>query len=197
MLAGLRCVDLVTIFDEPDAAALLESLRPDVYVKGADYGPGGRPLPEAELADRLGIQVALIVWSTDARPARWSKRFAEAGPPREPFQLLGAVGLLFIGNLISRLLGLVREQVIAAFFGEQAATTAFTTARDRADDVLRSGDRGRGERRAGPVLSGYCDADDDDLGRGRRDPPVGAALVLGVLVTILIVGAVPVTALLG
>lgn len=60
LLAGLRCVDLVTIFDEPDAAALLEALRPDVYVKGSDYGPGGRPLPEAELADRLGIRVALV-----------------------------------------------------------------------------------------------------------------------------------------
>jgi len=60
LLAGLRCVDLVTIFDESDAAALLDALRPDVYVKGSDYGPGGRPLPEAELADRLGIQVALI-----------------------------------------------------------------------------------------------------------------------------------------
>lgn len=60
LLAGLRCVDLVTIFDEPDASALLEALLPDVYVKGSDYGPGGHPLPEAALADRLGIRVALV-----------------------------------------------------------------------------------------------------------------------------------------
>ena len=60
LLAGLRCVDLVTIFDESDAAALLDALRPDVYVKGADYGPGGRPLPEAETAARHGTRVEFV-----------------------------------------------------------------------------------------------------------------------------------------
>jgi bifunctional ADP-heptose synthase (sugar kinase/adenylyltransferase) len=31
-----------------------------VYVKGADYGPGGKPLPEAALAASLGTRVELI-----------------------------------------------------------------------------------------------------------------------------------------
>ncbi len=60
MLAAMRCVDLVTIFDEETAAGILEAIRPDVYAKGADYGPAGRPLPEAEVAHRLGARVALI-----------------------------------------------------------------------------------------------------------------------------------------
>lgn len=65
LLAALRCVDLVTIFDDPTAEAILEELRPDVYVKGADYGPSGRPLPEASVAERLGTRVELIALTPD------------------------------------------------------------------------------------------------------------------------------------
>jgi rfaE bifunctional protein nucleotidyltransferase chain/domain len=60
LLAALRPVDLVTVFDEPTAAEVLLALRPDVYVKGADYGPGAKDLPEAALAEQLGARVALI-----------------------------------------------------------------------------------------------------------------------------------------
>jgi D-beta-D-heptose 7-phosphate kinase / D-beta-D-heptose 1-phosphate adenosyltransferase len=37
LLAELRCVDAVICFNEPDPAWLVEMLRPDVLVKGADY----------------------------------------------------------------------------------------------------------------------------------------------------------------
>jgi D-beta-D-heptose 7-phosphate kinase/D-beta-D-heptose 1-phosphate adenosyltransferase len=37
ILAGLRCVDAVTVFDADTPAALIERLLPDVLVKGADY----------------------------------------------------------------------------------------------------------------------------------------------------------------
>lgn len=37
ILAALECVDMVTIFDEDTPLQLIESLRPDVLVKGADY----------------------------------------------------------------------------------------------------------------------------------------------------------------
>lgn len=60
ILASLRCVDLVTIFDEPTAEAILEALSPNVYVKGGDYGPNGRSLPEAAVAERMGTRVVLI-----------------------------------------------------------------------------------------------------------------------------------------
>lgn len=40
VLAALACVEYVTIFDEPTAAPLLATLRPAVYVKGADYAGG-------------------------------------------------------------------------------------------------------------------------------------------------------------
>jgi D-beta-D-heptose 7-phosphate kinase/D-beta-D-heptose 1-phosphate adenosyltransferase len=37
VLAGLPSVDLVTVFDTFTPAALIEALRPDILVKGADY----------------------------------------------------------------------------------------------------------------------------------------------------------------
>ena len=40
VLGGLACVDAVVLFDEDTPAELIAALRPDVLVKGADYGPG-------------------------------------------------------------------------------------------------------------------------------------------------------------
>ncbi len=37
VLAGLGCVDYVTIFHEPDPFKLIEKIQPDVLVKGADW----------------------------------------------------------------------------------------------------------------------------------------------------------------
>jgi D-beta-D-heptose 7-phosphate kinase/D-beta-D-heptose 1-phosphate adenosyltransferase len=37
VLAGLHAVDYVTVFDEPTPLALIQAVRPDVLVKGADY----------------------------------------------------------------------------------------------------------------------------------------------------------------
>jgi len=37
VLAGLACVDYITIFDEPDPLLLIQAIKPDVLVKGADW----------------------------------------------------------------------------------------------------------------------------------------------------------------
>ena len=39
VLAALRCVDMVVIFEEDTPLQLIESLQPDVLVKGGDYNP--------------------------------------------------------------------------------------------------------------------------------------------------------------
>ncbi len=39
VLAGLQAVDYVTVFDDSTPLALIEAVRPDVLVKGADYRP--------------------------------------------------------------------------------------------------------------------------------------------------------------
>src|SRR5690348_11695214 len=58
LVAALNVVDYVLIFDEPDVAALLTALRPDVHAKGTDYTV--RTVPERELAARLGVRVAIV-----------------------------------------------------------------------------------------------------------------------------------------
>lgn len=39
MMAAIEFVDYVTWFEETDPCALLEKLKPDVHVNGAEYGP--------------------------------------------------------------------------------------------------------------------------------------------------------------
>lgn len=57
LVAALSPVDLVTIFPEPTADALIERLRPDVHCKGTDYADG---VPEAATVERIGGRVAIV-----------------------------------------------------------------------------------------------------------------------------------------
>ncbi|MCZ7421339.1 MULTISPECIES: D-glycero-beta-D-manno-heptose 1-phosphate adenylyltransferase [unclassified Micromonospora] len=63
LLAALTCVDHVVVFEEDSPAALIEAVRPDVYVKGGDYPP--ELVPEAPLVQRLGGQVRTLGYVPD------------------------------------------------------------------------------------------------------------------------------------
>lgn len=58
LVAGLHAVSYVTLFDEPDVAALLSALRPDVHAKGTDYT--AETVPERETARRLDVRIAIV-----------------------------------------------------------------------------------------------------------------------------------------
>jgi len=58
LVAGLAAVTYVIVFDEPDVAPLLSSLRPDVHAKGTDYTI--ETVPERETARRLGVRIAIV-----------------------------------------------------------------------------------------------------------------------------------------
>ncbi len=60
LVAAIRWVDAVAVLEELTADALIRRVRPDVYVKGADYDParGGRDLPESATLRELGVRVA-------------------------------------------------------------------------------------------------------------------------------------------
>jgi rfaE bifunctional protein nucleotidyltransferase chain/domain len=58
VLASLRDVDAVTIFDEDTPADVLRALRPDIWVKGGDYA--GTELPEAELLRQWGGELVTV-----------------------------------------------------------------------------------------------------------------------------------------
>lgn len=58
VLAALSSVDLVTVFDDDTPVALVDRVRPDVYVKGGDYTPAD--LPEAPVVAAYGGQVRIL-----------------------------------------------------------------------------------------------------------------------------------------
>jgi rfaE bifunctional protein nucleotidyltransferase chain/domain len=58
LLAGLASVDYVVVFDEPTAEQLVLAVRPDVYVKGADYA--AKPIPEARIVTAYGGRVEFV-----------------------------------------------------------------------------------------------------------------------------------------
>lgn len=60
VLVALRAVDAVVIFHQPTAEALTAALRPDIYVKGGDWGSGQRIPPEAAVVLAYGGHVQYI-----------------------------------------------------------------------------------------------------------------------------------------
>ena len=58
LVAALRCVDYVTIFEEPTVTELLLLLRPDVHCKGTDYTV--ETVPERATVLAYGGRVAIV-----------------------------------------------------------------------------------------------------------------------------------------
>ena len=58
LVASLRCVDHVVVFDDPTVDRLLTTLRPDVHCKGTDYTVD--TVPERETVRAYGGRVAIV-----------------------------------------------------------------------------------------------------------------------------------------
>lgn len=58
IVASLRFVDAVTVFDEPTVERLIEAIRPDFHAKGTDYTTD--TVPEREIVRKYGGQVAIV-----------------------------------------------------------------------------------------------------------------------------------------
>lgn len=58
LVAALRAVDFVTIFQEPTVEALLRAIRPDIHAKGTDYTE--ETVPERDVVRSLGGRVAIV-----------------------------------------------------------------------------------------------------------------------------------------
>jgi rfaE bifunctional protein nucleotidyltransferase chain/domain len=58
LVAALRAVDYVVIFDEPTVTPLLELLQPDVHCKGTDYTVD--TVPERETVRAYGGRIAIV-----------------------------------------------------------------------------------------------------------------------------------------
>lgn len=80
ILAALRCVDYVTVFDDDTPLRIIEGLRPDFYAKGGDYRP--EALPEAPAVARYGGQVVILGYVTGRSTTAIVERI-RAGARRE------------------------------------------------------------------------------------------------------------------
>ena len=58
IVAALKCVDFVTVFDEPTVEELLLALKPDFHAKGTDYTVD--TVPEREVVRSYGGTVAIV-----------------------------------------------------------------------------------------------------------------------------------------
>ena len=58
VLAALHCVDVVIIFEEPDPLAVIEQIRPDVLVKGADWSRN--QIIGADFVESIGGRVVQV-----------------------------------------------------------------------------------------------------------------------------------------
>ena len=74
VLAALESVDYVTIFSEPRVTALIEALRPAIYVKGGDYTPETLDSGEVAALKQVGAEIRTVALvpgkSTSAMIAR-------------------------------------------------------------------------------------------------------------------------------
>ena len=58
IVSALRCVDLVTVFEEPTVTELIRAIRPDFHAKGTDYTVD--TVPEREIVLEYGGRVAIV-----------------------------------------------------------------------------------------------------------------------------------------
>ena len=58
IVAAFRCVDAVTIFDEPTVTEIIRLVRPDFHAKGTDYTT--ESVPERDVVREYGGEVAIV-----------------------------------------------------------------------------------------------------------------------------------------
>lgn len=72
VIAALRCVDLVTIFDEPTVEELIRAIRPEYHAKGTDYTEDS--VPEREIVREVGGRVVIVGDPKDHSSTEMSER---------------------------------------------------------------------------------------------------------------------------
>src|SRR3954451_15575194 len=60
VIAALASVDYVVVFPEVRATALLEKIRPSIYVKGGDYTADSLHAEERSVLERMGTEIRIV-----------------------------------------------------------------------------------------------------------------------------------------
>jgi rfaE bifunctional protein nucleotidyltransferase chain/domain len=79
VLLSLASVDAVAVFGEDTPERVVETLRPDVFVKGADYAL--EELPEAQVLERWGGQAVVLPYLTGHSTTRLLKEVHARATP--------------------------------------------------------------------------------------------------------------------
>jgi rfaE bifunctional protein nucleotidyltransferase chain/domain len=77
LVAALRSVDYVVLFDEPTVTRLLETLKPDVHCKGTDYTVDS--VPERDVVRAYGGRTAIVGDPKDHSTRELLARIATSG----------------------------------------------------------------------------------------------------------------------
>ena len=79
VLAGLECVDYITVFNEPDPLRVIKELKPDVLVKGADWIE--KEIIGADIVKANGGKVVRISVVPEVSTSRIIQRIAKRYQP--------------------------------------------------------------------------------------------------------------------
>lgn len=82
VLAALKCVDLVIPFSDDRPLALIQRVRPQIYVKGGDYSR--EMLPEAPMVEALGGQVQILPYREQRSTTGLIQRIRQLARPIPP-----------------------------------------------------------------------------------------------------------------
>ncbi len=78
IVAAFRCVDAVTVFDEPTVEELIKAIRPDFHAKGTDYTTD--TVPEREIVRAYGGRVAIVGDPKDHSSTELILKVGRVGP---------------------------------------------------------------------------------------------------------------------
>jgi rfaE bifunctional protein nucleotidyltransferase chain/domain len=79
VIAALASVDYVVIFPEVRATALLEKIRPAIYVKGGDYTPESLHAEERGTLERMGTEIRIVPFEAGHSTSRLLEKLKNPG----------------------------------------------------------------------------------------------------------------------
>lgn len=87
VIAALRCVDGVVIFEDQRVTALIEEIRPHIYAKGGDYTPETLDLGEKAALDHAGTAIRILPLVPGRSTTNTITKLAASEPTQRPLRL--------------------------------------------------------------------------------------------------------------
>lgn len=84
VMAGLRCVDYVTFFDEDTPNEVLAKIKPTIHTKGGDYDP--EKMPETKIIRENGGDVRILALKPGYSNSKQYERILEAAKTEGHFE---------------------------------------------------------------------------------------------------------------